>query len=68
MSFITQLNPSIPLNTPKGDGEAILVLDYGVEHDLIFVVLLDSNGECWSFRNSEVRGIKNITIGRKLNE
>lgn len=68
MSHILQLNPSIPLNTSKGSGEAILVLDYGPEFDILLTVILDSNGEIWTFKSSECRGLKNITLGRSFYE
>lgn len=64
--MILQLNPTIPLKTPKGDGYAILLLDYSQEHNLVWVVALDESGEIWSFQNPEVRMIKNITMGRLL--
>lgn len=62
---ILQLNPTIPLNTPKGDGQAIMVIDYGSEHNLIWTVIIDSTGEIWSFQNPHVRAQKNITMDRK---
>jgi hypothetical protein len=66
MSF-TQLNPSIPLNVlGKGHAEAIAVIDYGPEHDLLWVSILDSNGEIWCVPNKDVRGIANYSIGRHL--
>lgn len=61
-----QLNPPLPLKTPKGDGLAHFVIDYGPEHDLVWVVFIDRTGECWSFSNSSVRAVKNITMGRTL--
>ena len=64
--MIHQLNPTIPLTTPKGDGYAILLLDYSQEHNLIWVVALDESGEIWSFQNPEVRMVKNVTMGRIL--
>lgn len=63
-----QLNPPIPLNTPKGPGLAHFLIDYGPEHDLIFVVFQDETGEIWSWPNHQVRAQKNITMGRILNE
>jgi hypothetical protein len=63
--MLTQLNPTIPLITPKGKGFAHLVIDYSQEHDLMWVVFLDENGECWTFKNSEVRMIDNFSLGRK---
>lgn len=59
-----QLNPPIPLETPKGKGMAHLVIDYGTEYSLLFVVFIDETGECWCFRNSEVRLQRNLTFGR----
>lgn len=62
--MLTQLNPPLPLVTPKGSGFAHMVIDYSQEHDLIWVVFIDSTGECWSFKNSEVRMGTNISLGR----
>ncbi len=62
--MIIQLNPSIPLKTPKGNAEAILVIDYSKEDDLLWTCIQDDTGEIWTWRNSEVRGIENISIGR----
>jgi len=62
--MILQLNPSIPVNTPKGPGEAILIIDYGKEDDLLFTVFLDETGQCWTFNNKDIRAIKNVSIGR----
>jgi len=64
--MIIQLNPPIPLNTPKGSAQAMFLIDYSPEHNLIWVCFLDSNGECWSFENPEIRACKNITLGRTL--
>jgi hypothetical protein len=62
--MVLQLNPPLPLSTPKGAGQAHLVIDYGPEADLIWVVFLDGTGQCWSFRNQDVRAVKNTTMGR----
>lgn len=64
--MILQLNPSIPVKTPKGNALAMMVIDYGPEHDIIWVCFLN-NGECWSYKNSEIRGQTNITMGRYVN-
>ena len=62
--MITQLNPPLPLETPKGSALAHLVIDYGPEHNLIWVCFIDETGECWSYDNKHVRAQKNITMGR----
>lgn len=65
--MILQCNPPIPVETPKGKGLAHFVIDYGVEHHLNWVCFIDVTGECWTFRNPEIRAQKNITYGRTLN-
>lgn len=68
--MIIQLNPSIPLevvdtpNFPKGSGEAIALIDYSKEDDLLWVIIMDSSGEIWTVPNQFVRGIGNVSIGR----
>ena len=62
--MITQLNPPLPVNTPKGTALAHLVIDYGPEHNLIWVCFIDETGECWSYDNKHIRAQKNITMGR----
>lgn len=64
--MFTQLNPPIPLETPKGAGMAVGVIDYGPDYDLLWVVLDDATGECWTCNNAKVRGVRNITMGRRL--
>ena len=59
-----QLNPPLPLNTPKGEGFAHLVIDYGPESDLYWTVLITETGEIWTYANKYVRASKNITLGR----
>ena len=61
---ILQLNPPIPVITPKGDGYAHLLIDYGAEFNLLWVVFLDDSGECWTYDNTQIRAQKNITMGR----
>jgi hypothetical protein len=63
---ILRLDPPIPITTPKGEGLAHFLIDYGVAHNLIWTVFITETGECWSFQNTEIRAIKNITMGRSL--
>ena len=63
-----QLDPPLPLATPRGHGLAHVLIDYGPEHDLCWVVFLNENGECWTFRNPEVRALTNVTVGRVADE
>jgi hypothetical protein len=60
-----QLNPQIPVLTPKGKGWAFFLIDRSQEHDFEWVVFLDDGGYCWTFRNSDIRIQKNLTLDRK---
>ena len=67
MQTMLQLNPPIPLKTPKGEGLAVLVIDYGPDHDLWWTVILSKGehaGEIWTYPNPKVRGVENVTLGR----
>jgi len=64
--MFTQLNPPIPLHVlGKGDGYALAVIDYGQEHNLIWVTALDDTGEIWCAPNPKVRMQANWTMGRE---
>ena len=66
--MFTQLNPPLPLHVlDKGDGIAIGMIDYGPEHNLIWVTALDASGEVWCAPNPTVRFQKNWTLGRLEN-
>jgi hypothetical protein len=62
--MILQLNPPLPVITPRGSGLAHLVIDYGPEAHLLWTVFLDDSAECWTFPNPQIRAAKNITMGR----
>jgi hypothetical protein len=67
--MMLQLNPAIPLRVRHGEewfkAWAHVLIDYGVEADLQWVVFLD-NGECWTASNKDIRAEQNVTIGRHL--
>ena len=60
-----QLDPPLPVNTPKGPALAHVLIDYGAEHDLVWVCFQD-NGECWCWRNQDIRATTNATFGRHV--
>lgn len=64
--MILQLNPPIPVITPKGKGLAILLLDYGVEYNLMWTVAIDETGEIWTYQNPDICMQRNITMERVL--
>ena len=63
MSEMLQLNPPLPVVTPKGKALAHVLIDYGPEADLIWICFQDT-GEIWCWQNQEVRAGKNITFQR----
>jgi hypothetical protein len=64
--MILQLDPPIPVTTPRGSAMAVVLLDYGLEHNLLWVCFQDETSECWTWSNRDIRAQKNITIGRTL--
>ncbi|WP_420606275.1 hypothetical protein [Novosphingopyxis sp.] len=64
-ALFTQLNPPIPVTViDRGKGNAIAVIDYGPEHNLIWVTAIDGTGEIWCAPNPKVRMQENWTMGR----
>ena len=65
MSF-QQLDPPLPVHVlDKGAGFAFAVIDYGQEHNLIWVTAINETGEIWCAPNPRVRLQANWTMGRK---
>ena len=65
MSF-QQLDPPLPVHVlDKGAGYAFAVIDYGQEHNLIWVTAINDTGEIWCAPNPRVRMQVNWTMGRK---
>lgn len=67
--MFTQLTTPIPVHViDKGPGLAFAVIDYGVEHNLIWVTALDENGEIWCAPNPKIRVAENWTMGRSKDD
>ena len=64
--IVTQLNPPLPLQTPKGNALCHFMIDYSIEHHLYWVCFINETGECWTFANPEIRAESNISYGRIL--
>lgn len=62
--MLIRLDPPIPIRTPKGTGLAHFLIDDGAECDLKWVCFQDNTGECWTWKNRDIRADKNITQGR----
>lgn len=65
MMLALQLNPPLPVETPRGKAMAHAMIDYGPEMHLLWVCFLDESRECWTVRNDEVRLQKNESMRPK---
>ncbi|NBW22169.1 MAG: hypothetical protein EBR82_80880 [Caulobacteraceae bacterium] len=65
--MILQLNPEMWVMTPKGEGLAFLVTDYGMDHNKIFTVMLQS-GDILDFDIRDLRRTENPSFGVKAPE
>ncbi|EHN77408.1 hypothetical protein SMCF_3065, partial [Streptomyces coelicoflavus ZG0656] len=62
---LTQLDPPLPVTVQdRGKGFAFAVIDYGQEHNLIWVTAITETGEIWCAPNPVVRMQANWTMGR----
>lgn len=63
-----RLDPPLPvfirLREEWHKAMAHVLIDYGYEFDLAWVVFIDRTGECWTMHNRDVRLQENITAGR----
>ncbi len=65
--MFTQLNPATPLHVlGRGDGFALGVIDYGQEHNILWVTAITDTGEIWCAPNAEVRMQSNWSMGRDV--
>ena len=62
--MIQQLNPTIPVVTPRGKGNAVGWIDYGAEDDLYWIIFQTDTCECWIYANKDIRAQQNFTLGR----
>lgn len=64
MAF-TQLSSPIPVYVvEKGKAMAFAVIDYGPEHNLVWVSAIDDTGEVWCVPNPKIRMQANWTLER----
>ncbi len=61
-----QLQPTIPLDTEHGKADAHLVLDYGENRSLFYVVFVRDSGECWILDSRRVKLERNVTMGVRV--
>ena len=61
--MMLQLSTPIWVNTPLGDGHALLIMDYGVSINTVWVVHLFDGGRVVHVDSSEVRVMGNPMYG-----
>ena len=61
--MILQLNPTIDVNTPLGDGEALFIIDYGINVNTVWVVRMDK-GIVKHFYSDDIRVYGNPMNGK----
>lgn len=66
MQTMLQLSPPLPVDTPKGKGLAHVLIDYGPEAHILWVVFQDATGEIWAWPNHKVRAQNNPSMEREL--
>lgn len=68
LTTVTRIDPPIPLMVRRDcvwqKAMAHFLIDYGFEHDLMFVTFVDDTHECWTIRAPDVRSQDNISSGR----
>lgn len=62
MTAIHEFNQVLFVKTPLGDGQALLLIDYGVHENSIWVVALESNGQIKHFNSEQIEVCVNHTI------
>ena len=64
--MMMQLNPALPVDTPRGPAYAHMVIDYSQEHYVLFVCFLCDTGECWVLPNRDVKLQMNVSMGIRM--
>jgi hypothetical protein len=67
MTITHEFSSPIWVQTPLGPGRAILMIDYGIDHNPIFLVQLD-DGRFKSIDSNDCRAFENLTFGIKRPE
>lgn len=62
--MILQLEPMLPVDTPKGPGFAFALIDYGQEFDTLYKVMITATREVWDVPQPQIRAVRNISMGR----
>jgi hypothetical protein len=61
-----EIQQTIWVNTPKGVGHALFIIDYGIHQNTVWVVCLKETGNILHFDSNQLTVTKNNTL--ELNE
>lgn len=64
--MILQLNPTIAVDTPLGNGQALFLIDYGMHQNTCWVVALKKDGIVKHFDCNDIIISTNYTYGLNL--
>lgn len=62
MTFIHEFNQVLYVETPLGDGVAILIIDYGPQINTCWVVALEEDGAIKHFDANQIKLCENHTL------
>jgi hypothetical protein len=63
MTIIHEFHVPLWVQTPLGEGQALAITDYGIDHNPIFLVRLQATGQFKSIDANDCRGVENVTFG-----
>ena len=63
MTSIVPIQPPLAMETPRGKADAYWLIDYGIDEHLYWVTFLRGSGECWTFKNPDIRLAWNESTG-----
>jgi hypothetical protein len=66
MTVMHEIQQTIWVNTPKGVGHALFIIDYGIHQNTVWVVCLKETGKILHFDSNQLTVTKNNTL--ELNE
>lgn len=61
MTVIHEFSVPLWVQTPLGEGQALTLIDYGIDHNPVFLVRLSDNGQFKSIDANDCRGVENAT-------
>ena len=63
MTSIHEVQQFLWVETPHGDGQALLVIDYGPHENTVWVVALENTGQIKHYTSEQLRMCRNDTFG-----